>query len=91
MGRGVPPARVRDTLVTTFLGLAVVSAAALAITGTEGAVPQSSSLALMVPLCAAGQLAGRPLFRAWHTAGATSACSPRARHHVAAGLLTALL
>ena len=63
MGRGVPPARVRDTLIAAFLGLAVVSTTALAITGTDGAIPHASSLALLVPLCAAGQLAGRPLFR----------------------------
>jgi uncharacterized membrane protein YfcA len=62
MGRGVAAARVRDTLTATFLGLGAVSAGALALTGTEGAVPGATALALLVPLTAAGQLAGRPLF-----------------------------
>jgi uncharacterized protein len=63
MRRGVAPSRVRDTLTATFLGLGPVSAAALALTGTEGAVPAAAAAAVLVPACAAGQLAGRPVFR----------------------------
>ena len=62
MARGLPPAVVRDTLTTAFVGFAAVSAAALALTGTSEAVPDADWLAALVPLTAVGQLAGRPLF-----------------------------
>jgi uncharacterized membrane protein YfcA len=57
--RGLPPATVRDTLTACFIGFAPVSALALAITGTEEAIPRPWALALFVPLAAAGSLAGR--------------------------------
>ena len=59
MGRGLPPAVVRDTLTACFLGFAPVSALALALTGTEDAVPRAWTVALFVPLAAAGHVAGR--------------------------------
>jgi uncharacterized membrane protein YfcA len=62
MGRGDEPARVRDTITVVFLGLAVVSAVALWITGTSGAVPDAGVLAALVPVVAVGNLAGRPVF-----------------------------
>lgn len=62
MGRGLPPRIVRDTLTTAFIGFAAVSSAALALTGTEEAVPGTAWVAALVPAAAAGQLAGRPLF-----------------------------
>ena len=62
MARGLRPQVIRDTLTTSFVGFAVVSTAALALTGTEDAVPDAAWLAALVPLTAAGQLAGRPLF-----------------------------
>jgi uncharacterized membrane protein YfcA len=62
MGRGDEPGRVRDTITVVFLGLAVVSAAALWATGTSGAVPDVDVLAAFVPLVLLGSLAGRPVF-----------------------------
>jgi uncharacterized protein len=61
MARGLRPHVVRDTLTASFVGLAVVGAAALALTGTD-AVPEGAWLAALVPVTAVGQLAGRPLF-----------------------------
>jgi hypothetical protein len=62
MGRSLRPHVVRDTLTTSFVGFAPVAAAALALTGTGDAVPGATWLAALVPLTAAGQLAGRPVF-----------------------------
>jgi uncharacterized membrane protein YfcA len=62
MGRGLAPQVVRDTLTTSFVGFAPVAVAALAITGTDEAVPDATWLAALIPLCALGQLAGRPVF-----------------------------
>ncbi len=62
MGRGLAPRVVRDTLTTSFVGFSVVVVAALAITGTGEAVPDAAWVAALVPLTAAGQLAGRPVF-----------------------------
>jgi uncharacterized membrane protein YfcA len=63
MGRGIAPAKVRDTLTVVFLGFAPVSIVALAVTGTSDAVPGAGALAALVPVCALGHLAGRPVFR----------------------------
>ena len=62
MGRGLTPRTIRDTLTTAFAGFAPVAAAALAVTGTSEAVPDATWLAALIPLTAAGQLLGRPLF-----------------------------
>lgn len=62
VGRGLAPRVVRDTLTTSFVGFAPVAIAALALTGTSDAVPGAAWLAALVPLTAAGQLAGRPVF-----------------------------
>jgi uncharacterized protein len=59
MGRGDDPERVRDTITVVFLGLALVSVAALWATDTSGAVPDADVLAAMVPLVVLGSLAGR--------------------------------
>ena len=62
IGRGHAPARVRDTLVTVFIAQGLMAIAALAVTGTEAAVPPAAAVAALVPAAIAGQLAGRPLF-----------------------------
>jgi len=62
MGRGLPPRTIRDTLTTAFVGFAPVAVAALAVTGTSEAIPGAAWLAALIPLTAAGQLLGRPLF-----------------------------
>jgi uncharacterized protein len=62
MARGLRPHVVRDTLTASFVGLAIVGVAALALTGTDEAVPDAAWIAALVPLTAAGQVAGRPLF-----------------------------
>jgi uncharacterized protein len=64
LGRRLEPEQVRDTVPVCFLGLSVVGALALWLTGTEGAVPDAGLVALLVPVVAAGHLAGRPLFAA---------------------------
>jgi uncharacterized protein len=64
LGRGLEPEQVRDTVPVCFLGLSVVGVAALWLTGTSGAVPDAEVVALLVPVVAAGHLAGRPLFAA---------------------------
>jgi uncharacterized membrane protein YfcA len=62
MARGLHPRVVRDTLTTSFVGFGLVAAVALLLTGTRDALPDATWLAALVPLTAAGQLAGRPLF-----------------------------
>jgi uncharacterized membrane protein YfcA len=62
LGRGYAPIRVRDTLTTCFALLAVLAGITLAATGTHRALPGAVALAALVPLAAAGQLAGRGLF-----------------------------
>jgi uncharacterized membrane protein YfcA len=62
LGRGLEPERFRDTLTVCFLALSPIGAAALWITGTDDAVPDAALLATLVPLVAAGHLAGRPVF-----------------------------
>jgi uncharacterized protein len=62
LGRPIPPVRVRDTMPVVFLGLSVVGVAALWATGTDGAVPDASLVAILLPVVAAGHIAGRPLF-----------------------------
>lgn len=59
MGQAADPARVRDTLAVCFLGFSVVSAVALVVTGTSGAVPDGAVLAVFVPLTALACVAGR--------------------------------
>ena len=62
MARGLRPHVVRDTLTTSFVGFALISATALVLTGTRDAAPDATWVAALVPLTAAGQLAGRPVF-----------------------------
>ncbi len=62
LGRGHAPARVRDTLTVSFAALSALAVGALAVTGTRGALPHAAALAALLPLAAAGQLLGRPLF-----------------------------
>jgi uncharacterized membrane protein YfcA len=62
MGRGDEPGRVRDTITVVFLGLAPVSALALWVTGTSGAVPDPAVLAALIPVVAIGGLFGRRAF-----------------------------
>jgi uncharacterized protein len=62
MARGLRPHVVRDTLTASFVGMAAVTVVALALTGTREAVPDTAWIAALIPLTAAGQLAGRPLF-----------------------------
>jgi uncharacterized membrane protein YfcA len=62
LARGARPVETRDTLTTSFLGLSALGIAALAVSGTRGAVPPAAALAALVPLAAVGHLAGRPVF-----------------------------
>jgi hypothetical protein len=64
LGRDLPPARLRDSLTACFLGLNLMGAIALLVTGTKGAIPSAVLIAILVPVVAIGQMAGRPLFRA---------------------------
>ena len=56
------PARMRDSLITCFMAMALMGAGVLALVGAGGGVPPGAWLAAGVPLVAAGQIAGRPLF-----------------------------
>jgi hypothetical protein len=58
MGRDLPPARVRDTMTVCFLGLAAITVAALAATGTH-ATPDVGAVAALVPAVAVAHLVGR--------------------------------
>jgi uncharacterized protein len=62
MSRGLRPQVVRDTLTASFVGMSAITIAALALTDTHEALPDAAWVAALVPLTAAGQLAGRPLF-----------------------------
>jgi uncharacterized protein len=92
LGRRLDAARMRDTLSVCLLGLSVVGVAALAITGTSGAVPDAALVALLVPVVIAGHLAGRPLFAALLRSGRYEAVLTGVLlTAVVAGLLVALL
>jgi len=62
LARGATPVQTRDTLTVTFVGFSVVGMAALALSGTEGALPHADALAALVPAVVVGHLAGRPVF-----------------------------
>ena len=91
-GRGSEPAQVRDTITVCFLGLSAVSAVALWLTRTSGAVPDPGVLAVLVPLVALGSLAGRRLFARLAGSGAYEPVLTAVRVvAVLTGLLTAAL
>jgi uncharacterized membrane protein YfcA len=58
IGRGVEPARVRDTLTTCFIGLAAIGAVALLATG-DPELPDATLTLALVPAVLAGHLIGR--------------------------------
>jgi uncharacterized membrane protein YfcA len=92
LGRRLDPAAVRDTLPVCFLGLGVVGVIALWLTGTSRAVPDAGLVALLVPVVAAGHLAGRPLFAALVRGGRYEAVLTAVLvASVGAGLAAALL
>lgn len=91
IGRGLPPARVRDTLTVCFLALGFMGATVLALAGSETSAPPWGSLAAMVPLAVAGQLAGRPVFRRLAHGSYERVVTVVLMVAVAAGLTTALL
>lgn len=62
LGRDLSPERMRDTLPVCFLGLSAIAGLALWATGTTSALPDAWLVAVLVPVAAAGQLLGRPLF-----------------------------
>jgi uncharacterized membrane protein YfcA len=62
-GRGTGALAIRDTLTACFLGLGILGAAALLVSGTRAAVPDAAALAALVPLVVVGHVAGRPVFR----------------------------
>jgi uncharacterized membrane protein YfcA len=62
LARGATPVQTRDTLTTAFIGFSGLGMAALALSGTEGAIPHANALAALVPAVVVGHLAGRPIF-----------------------------
>jgi uncharacterized membrane protein YfcA len=62
LARGATPVQTRDTLTVTFVGLSALGMAALALSGTEGAIPHANALAALVPAVVVGHVAGRPVF-----------------------------
>jgi len=91
LGRGHRPVSVRDTLTVTFLGLAILTTAVLAATGTTAAIPGAAALAVTVPLTAAGQLLGRRLFVRLEAGSYETALTAVLVVSAAVGLLSALL
>jgi uncharacterized membrane protein YfcA len=69
LGRGDEAGRVRDTLTVCQLGLSVIGAIALVVTGTSGAVPRGWLVAVFVPIVIVAHIAGRPLFRRLEASG----------------------
>lgn len=61
LSRGATPVETRDTLTVTFIGFAVLGAAALALGGRDW-VPSGAALAALVPGVVLGHLAGRRVF-----------------------------
>src|ERR1700750_1675346 len=69
LDRGAPPAAVRDTMTLGFLGLAVLGAIALVVTGTP-ALPDATLVLALLPAVLAAHLAGRRLFTRLAAGGA---------------------
>jgi uncharacterized membrane protein YfcA len=67
-GRGLSPARVRDTLTVVFMAFTFTAAAVLLAAGIDRALPQVPSVLGLLPLVVAGHLAGRQVF-AWLARG----------------------
>jgi uncharacterized membrane protein YfcA len=64
LGRSLTPLQVRDSMPVCFLGMNAIGTVALLVTHTHGAVPGALLVAILVPIVAIGQIAGRPLFGA---------------------------
>ena len=62
LARGATPVQTRDTLTVTFVGFSALGMAALALSGTDGAIPPADALAALAPAVVVGHLAGRPVF-----------------------------
>ena len=60
LARGANPVQTRDTLTASFIGFALLGAAALALGGAEP--PHAAALAALAPAVVAGHLSGRPIF-----------------------------
>ena len=73
LARGATPVQTRDTLTVTFIGFALLGAAALALGGAEA--PHAAALAALTPAAVVGHLLGRPVSPA-SPRTATSRCSP---------------
>jgi uncharacterized membrane protein YfcA len=92
LGRGLPAERVRDTLTVVFLGLGVLGVGALALTGTDAAIPPPvTALLAMAPLVVVGHLAGRPVFAHLARTAYEPVLTSVLLVAVIAGLLTAVL
>jgi uncharacterized protein len=62
LARGATPLQTRDSLTTTFIGFSAIGIAALALSGTDGAIPPVDALAALVPATVVGHLGGRRVF-----------------------------
>jgi uncharacterized membrane protein YfcA len=62
LARGATPVQTRDSLTTTFIGFSAIGMAALALSGTDGAIPPADALAALVPATVVGHLGGRRVF-----------------------------
>jgi hypothetical protein len=69
LDRGASPAAVRDTMTIGFLGLAVLGAVALVVTGTP-ALPDATLVLGLLPAVLAAHLVGRRLFARLAAGGA---------------------
>jgi uncharacterized membrane protein YfcA len=62
LGRGVPAARVRDTLSVLFVAFGAIGVGAIALGEPDLSLPRTSVVAALAGAAALGQITGRPLF-----------------------------
>jgi len=91
LARGATPVQTRDTLTVTFVGLAVLGGAALAIGSGEDALPDAAAVAALLPAVVVGHLLGRPVFARIAGDRYEAVLTAVLLASALAGLLTALL
>lgn len=62
LGRGISPARMRDTLSVLFISFGCIGLAALAVGSADLAIPGGALVTVFPAAAAAGHVAGRPVF-----------------------------
>jgi uncharacterized membrane protein YfcA len=89
LARGASPVQTRDTLTVTFIGFALLGAAALVIGGADA--PELAAFAALAPAAVVGHLLGRPVFARIPADRYEAVLTTVLIASAVAGLLTALL